>query len=136
LNKIAAKYKHQPKVYLVLHESVNAEKVRVEYFSKIFMLGKAKVVQNKVVRVMNTEELIELLKKWLFCLSFLLNIMTLLKKYSCALGSNMKKNYNKILNLQNDSLIFSDFPSILGIFWPTVYDFFMFIFNLNFDWLI
>jgi hypothetical protein len=27
------------------------------------MLGKAKVVQNKVVRVMNTEELIELLKK-------------------------------------------------------------------------
>lgn len=63
MNKIAAKYKHQPKVYLVLHESVNAEKVRVEYFSKIFMLGKAKVVQNKVVRVMNTEELIELLKK-------------------------------------------------------------------------
>ena len=63
LSKNAVKYGHHPKIYLVLHESVNAEKVRVEYFSKIFMLGKAKVVQNKVVRVMNTEELLELLKK-------------------------------------------------------------------------
>jgi hypothetical protein len=61
--KVAGKHGHQPKFYLVLHESVNAEKVRVEYFTKIFMLGKAKVVQNKVVRVMNTEELLELLKK-------------------------------------------------------------------------
>lgn len=63
MTKIAIKNGHQPKVYLVLHESVNAEKVRVEYFTKIFMLGKAKVVQNKVVRVMNTEELLELLRK-------------------------------------------------------------------------
>lgn len=63
MTKIAIKNGHQPKVYLVLHESVNAEKVRVEYFTKIFMLGKAKVVQHKVVRVMNTEELLELLKK-------------------------------------------------------------------------
>lgn len=63
INKVAAKHGSHPKVYLVLHENVNAEKVRVEFFSKIFMLGKAKVVQNKVVRVMNAEELLELLKK-------------------------------------------------------------------------
>lgn len=42
----------------MLHENVNAEKIRVEYFAKIFMLGKAKVIQNKVVRVMNMEELL------------------------------------------------------------------------------
>lgn len=58
MEKLAARYGQKPKNYLVLHENVNAEKIRVEYFAKIFMLGKAKVIQNKVVRVMNMEELL------------------------------------------------------------------------------
>lgn len=70
-NKLSSK--SSVKSYLVLHESVNGEKVRMEYFSKVYMLGKSKLVQSKVVRVMNSEELKELLRKWFWNLNLLSN---------------------------------------------------------------
>ena len=44
--------------YLVLHESVGNEKIGVENYSKVFMMGRAKTIPNKVVRVIRKEELI------------------------------------------------------------------------------
>jgi hypothetical protein len=49
--------------YLVLHESVAGEKVGLDNYTKIFMMGRAKTIPSKVVRVLRKEELIELLKK-------------------------------------------------------------------------
>ena len=41
--------------YLVLHESVGNEKIGVENYSKVFMMGRAKTIPNKVVRVIRKE---------------------------------------------------------------------------------
>jgi hypothetical protein len=49
--------------YLVLHESLSHERVAVERFARTFMVGKAKAVQPQVARVLNFEELIEVLGK-------------------------------------------------------------------------
>ena len=49
--------------YLVLHESSCGEKIAVDNFTRVFMMGRAKTIPNGVVRVMKAEELIELLKK-------------------------------------------------------------------------
>jgi hypothetical protein len=49
--------------YLVLHESVNGEAIRSDLWSKVYMLGKAKVVQPRVMRVLDPQELCELLRK-------------------------------------------------------------------------
>ncbi len=47
----------------MLSDSLAGEKLAVENFTKVFMLGRAKALPNNVVRVMKKEELIELLKK-------------------------------------------------------------------------
>ena len=38
------------------------EKLISDYFEKVFMLGKGKSIQSSMVRVLNLEELIELLR--------------------------------------------------------------------------
>ncbi len=49
--------------YLVLHESCSGQKITVDKFTRVFMMGRAKTIQSNVVRVMKKDELIELLKK-------------------------------------------------------------------------
>jgi hypothetical protein len=60
--KADAKFRTKAKSYLILHEGLSHEKISVDRFSKVFMIGKAKVMQNQVIRVINYEELFEMLK--------------------------------------------------------------------------
>jgi hypothetical protein len=41
-----------------MHEDLSSEKIKMDYFSKVYMLGKTKLLQNKVTRVININELI------------------------------------------------------------------------------
>jgi len=58
INKLSSKCVKKPKNYLVIHENLNSEKIKMDYFSKVFMLGKTKLLQNKVTRVININEFI------------------------------------------------------------------------------
>lgn len=57
-----SKFRAKEKTYLILHEGLSHEKISVEKFTKVFMIGKAKAMQSQVIRVVNYEELFEMLK--------------------------------------------------------------------------
>ena len=57
-----SKFRAKEKTYLILHEGLSHEKISVEKFTKVFMIGKAKAMQSQVIRVINYEELFEMLK--------------------------------------------------------------------------
>jgi hypothetical protein len=42
---------------LVLHEQ-NGGKIKPEMFKKVYMLGKSRIVQSKILRVLNISELV------------------------------------------------------------------------------
>lgn len=60
--KINEKHGCKQRNYLVLHESLSGEKINTAKFTKVFMLGRAKVVQSGVMKVLNTPELLEILR--------------------------------------------------------------------------
>jgi hypothetical protein len=48
-----ANHKYKQRNFLILHESVNGEQIQMQQFEKVYMLGRVKAVQQRVIRALD-----------------------------------------------------------------------------------